>query len=133
MDATRLITTVQQLMAPITDLYQQQKRGNAGLKPAPVLVRQFEDAVYNFRDQPLSGAMKSISHLLLDSVEAFEAGRAIDAGRAVMSALEQFDAAGEESGVNVTPDQKQLLGQFRTQLFKLVVPSPELKQKRIDI
>ena len=133
MDATTLIATVTQLMGPITDLYQQQKRGNAGMKPASVAVRQFEGAVYSFRDQPLPGSMKGVAQLLLDAVEAFEAGRVLDAGRAVMSAVEQFEAAVKDSGVQIPPDQAQALGQFRSHLFKLVVPSPELKQKRIDI
>ena len=133
MDALCLITTVTQLMGPITDLYQQQKKGNPGMKPAAVVVRQYEEAVYVFRNQPLPGAVKGVSQLLLDSVDAFEAGRVLDAGRHVMQALEQFEAAGEESNVNITPDQAGALGQFRSRLFKLVVPSPELKQKRADL
>ena len=77
--------------------------------------------------------MKGVSELLVESVDAFEAGRVLDAGRAVMLALEQFEAAGKESSVIVTPEQAQLIGQFRTRLFKMVVPSAELRQKRIDL
>ena len=133
MDAKSLITTVTQLMGPIVDLYQQQKNGNAAMKPSSVVVRQYEDAVYAFRDQPLPAAVKGVRQLLLDSVEAFEAGRVLDAGRAVMLAIEQFEAAGKDLEVTMTPDQAGALGQFRTRLFKLVVPSAELKQKRMDL
>ena len=133
MDATSLITTVTQLMGPITDLYQQQSKGHATLKPPTVVVRQYEEAVYAFRDQPLPGAVKGVRQLLVESVEAFEAGRVLDAGRHVMLALEQFEAAGKESAVSITPDQAGALGQFRSRLFKLVVPAPELKQKRADL
>ena len=133
MDATSLITTVTQLMGPITDLYQQQSKGHATLKPPAVVVRQYEEAVYAFRDQPLPAAVKGVRQLLLESVDAFEAGRVLDAGRHVMLALEQFEAAGKESAVSITPDQAGALGQFRSRLFKLVVPAPELKQKRADL
>ena len=133
MDAISLITTVTQLMGPITDLYQQQKKTSTAMKPPAAVVRQYEDAVYTFRDQKASGAVKGIIQILLDSVEAFEGGRVLDAGRAVMVALEQFEAAGKDLEVTITPDQAAAMGRFRTQLFKLVVPSPELKQKRMDL
>ena len=133
MDATSLITTVTQLMGSITDLYQQQKKGDAAMKPPAVVVRQYEAAVYAFRDQPLPGPVKGVNQLLLESVDAFEAGRVLDAGRNVMLAIEQFEAAGKDSEVNITPDQAGALGQFRSRLFKLVVPSAELKQKRVDL
>jgi hypothetical protein len=133
-DAKSLITTVTQLMGPITDLYQQQKKANIVMKPAAAVVRQYENAVYAFRDQQkVSGAVKGIIQILLDSVEAFEGGRVLDAGRAVMLALEQFEAAGKDLEVTVTPEQAAAMGRFRIQLFKLVVPSPELKQKRMDL
>ena len=103
------------------------------MKPPTVVVRQYEEAVYAFRDQPLPGAVKGVRQLLVESVEAFEAGRVLDAGRHVMLALEQFEEAGKESAVSITPDQASALGQFRSRLFKLVVPSPELKQKRADL
>ena len=103
------------------------------MKPPAVVVRQYEEAVYAFRDQPLPGAVKGVRQLLLESVDAFEAGRVLDAGRHVMLALEQFEAAGKESAVSITPEQAGALGQFRSRLFKLVVPSPELKQKRADL
>jgi hypothetical protein len=133
MGAESLITTVTQLIGPITDLYQQQKKMNSFMKPASSVVRQYEDAVYAFRDQKVSAPVKGIIQILLDSVEAFEGGRVLDAGRAVMLALEQFEAAGKDLEVSITPDQAAALGRFRIQLFKLVVPSPELKQKRVDL
>ena len=133
MDAKSLITTVSQLMGPVADLYQQQKTGSAGMKPPSVVVRQYEEAVYAFRDQPLPAAVKGVRQLLVDSVEAFEAGRVLDAGRAVMLAVEQFEAAGKDLEVTITHDQASALGQFRSRLFKLVVPSAELKQKRMDL
>ena len=51
----------------------------------------------------------------------------------VMLAVEQFEAAGKDLEVTITPDQAAALGQFRSRLFKLVVPSAELKQKRMDL
>jgi len=134
MNASGIISTVTRLMGPLTELYQQQKATSSHpLKPALAIVREYESAVYEFRDQRLPGPVKGVSELLVESVDAFEAGRVLDAGRAVMLALEQFEAAGKESSVIVTPEQAQLIGQFRTRLFKMVVPSAELRQKRIDL
>jgi phage terminase large subunit-like protein len=133
MDAISLIATVTQLMGPITDLYQQQKKADTRIKPSAAVVRQYEDAVYTFRDQRVSGGVKGIVQILLDSVEAFEGGRVLDAGRAVMMAIEQCEAAGNDLEITITPDELATLQRYRTQLFKLVVPSPELKQKRMDL
>ena len=133
MDAINLIATVNQLMGPITDLYQLQKKAKTVMKPSAAVVRQYENAVYTLRDQKVCGPAKGILQILLDSIEAFEAGRVLDAGHAVMMALEQFEAAGKDLEVTIDPDQAAAMGRFRTHLFKLVVPSPELKQKRVDI
>ena len=134
MDANGIITTVTKLMGPLTDLYQQQKTTSAhAVKPALAVVREYESAVFEFRNQRLPGPVKSVSVLLVESVDAFEAGRVLDAGRAVMLALEQFEAAGKESAVTVSPEHAEKIGQFRTKLFKMVVPSAELKQKRMDL
>jgi hypothetical protein len=121
------------MMELMRDLYQQQKAANTGMKPSPAAVRQYEAAVYAFRDQRLPGTVKGISQLLVESVDAFEAGRVLDAGRIVMLALEQFESAGKDAEVTITPEQAAALGQFRSRLFKIVVPAPELKQKRVDL
>ena len=132
-DAASLITTVTQMMGPLTDLYQQQKAANPSLRPATTAVRQFENAVYAFRDQRFPGAVKGVSQFLVESIDAFEGGRVLEAGRAIMSALEHFEAAGKDSEVIITPEQAVVLDTFRSSLFKMVVPSMELKQKRIDL
>lgn len=133
-DAGHLVTTVEQLLGPLKDLFNQQVTARShSLKPPPVAVRRYESAVYAFRDQRLPGTVKSVSGLLVESVDAFEAGRVLDAGRAVMLAIEQFEAAGKDAAVAITPEQAATLGQYRTILFKMVVPKMELNQKRVDL
>jgi len=133
-DAGHLIVTVEQLMGPLKDLYGQQVTARShSFKPAPVVVRQYESAVYAFRDQRPPGAVKAVCGLLVESVDAFESGRVLDAGRAVMLAIEQFEAAGKDASVTITPEQLMTLGQFRSKLFKMVVPKMELDQKRTDL
>jgi hypothetical protein len=133
MDADSLIKTVTHIMGPLSDLYQQQKAATAGIRPPMTIVRQYENAVYGFREQRLPGAVKGVSQFLIDSVDAFEAGRVLEAGRSVMLAIEHFEAAAKDSEVIMTPEQAAVLGAFRSNLFKMVVPSMELKQKRIDL
>lgn len=121
-------------MGSLRDLRNQQgPSGSNSIKPASVVVREYESAVYAFRDQRLPSAVKSVSVLLVESVDAFESGRVLEAGRSVMQAIEQFEAAGKEDAVTITPEQTATLGQFRSTLFKMVIPRPELNQKRINL
>jgi hypothetical protein len=133
MDASILISSVIQVVDLIRDLYQQQKAGNVGAKPAIALVRQYEQAVYTIRDQPLPSGVKGVTHLLVESIDAFESGRVLDAGRSVMVALEQFEGNAADHQIAISPAQSAAIGQFRARLFKMVVPAPELKQQRIDL
>jgi len=134
LDASTLIATLEQLMGPLKDLYLQQATARShSLKPSPAVVRQYENAVYAFRDQRVPGGVKGVIGILVDSVDAFESGRVLEAGRAVMKAVEQFEAAGKDSEVTITPEQAATLGQFRSKLFKMAVPPMELNQKRIDL
>src|SRR2546428_10704182 len=105
MDASPLITAVEQLMGPITDMYRQQvKARSESIKPQPVTVRQYETAVYGFRDQRLPGEVKGVSTLLVESLDAFEAGRGLGGGRVVMPGGEQFGGAREGGGVGGTEE-----------------------------
>src|SRR5256885_4653620 len=106
MDASSLITAVEQLMGPITDMYSQQvKARSEPIKPQLVMIRQYETAVYGFRDQRLPGEVKGVSALLVESLDAFEAGRVLEAGRVGMPAVGQVLGAGQGSGVTSTPGQ----------------------------
>ena len=130
MDASSLITAVQQLMGPITDMYSQQvKARTESSKPQPVMIRQYEAAVYGFRDLRLPGEVKGVSALLVESLDAFEGGRVLEAGRFVMQAVEQFEAAGKEAVVTITEEQAAKLGQFRSALFKMINPGHEINQQ----
>src|SRR2546428_144103 len=110
MDASSLITAVEQLMGPITDMYSQQvKARSEPIKPQLVMIRQYETAVYGFRDQRLPGEVKGVSALLVESLDAFEAGRGLEAGRVVLQAGGRVFGAGQEGGVVVgggRPDNK---------------------------
>src|SRR2546422_2423628 len=106
MDASSLITAVEQLMGPITDMYSQQvKARSEPIKPQLVMIRQYETAVYGFRDQRLPGEVKGVSAFLVESLDAFEAGRVLGAGRVVMQAGGPVLVAGQEAGVTMTPGQ----------------------------
>src|SRR2546422_4932848 len=132
MDASPLITAVEQLMGPITDMYRQQvKARSESIKPQPVSVRQYETAVYGFRDQRLPGEVKGVSTLLVESLDAFEAGRVLEAGRFVMQAGEHVEAAGKEAGVTDNQGQAAKLGQFRSALFKMINPGHEISSQDI--
>jgi hypothetical protein len=132
MDAGSLITAVEQLMGPIRDSYSQQAAARShNFKPPSVAVRQYETSVYAFRDQRLPSEIKGASALLVESLDAFEAGRILEAAKCVMQAVEQFEAAGKESVVTITEEESAKLGQFRSVLFKLINPGPELSQQEI--
>src|SRR2546421_11368602 len=128
MDAGSLITAVEQLMGPITDMYSQQvKTRSESIKPQPVMVRQYETVVYGFRDQRLPGEVKGVSTLLVESLDAFEAGRVLEAGRVVMQAGEQVEVAGKESVGAVTEEQAAKLWPFPQAPFKTIQPGDEVR------
>src|SRR3989442_11072490 len=103
MDASPLIAAVEQVMGPITDMYRQQvKARSESIKPQPVTVRQYETAVYGFRDQRLPGEVKGVSTLLVESLDAFEAGPAPVRGRVVLTAGGQVSAPRQGGGVTST-------------------------------
>ena len=130
MDASSLIAAVERVLGPVRDSYSQQA-GAPALKPPSTAVKQYESAVYAFRDQRLPGEVKGVSALLLGSLDAFEAGRVLEAAACVMQAIEQFEGAGKEAAVTITEEQSAKLGQFRSALFKLINPGPELSQQEI--
>src|SRR2546427_8619997 len=100
MDASTLITAVEQLMGPITDMYRQQvKARSESIKPQPVTVRQYETAVYGFRDQRLPGEVKGVSTLLVESLDAFEAGSGPETGGFVIQGGWPFEGPGQGAGV----------------------------------
>src|SRR3989442_9249882 len=112
MDASPLITAVEQLMGPITDMYRQQvKARSESIKPQPVTVRQYETAVYGFRDQRLPGEVKGVSTLLVESLDAFEAGRVLGAGRFVMQAVGEVEGPRQGGGRARTEEQGARAGQ----------------------
>lgn len=132
MDAGSLITAVEQLLGPVRDSYSQQAAARShNFKPLSTAVRQYESAVYAFRDQRLPGEIKGASALLVESLDAFEAGRILESARCVMQAIEQFEAAGKDAVVAITEEQSAKLGQFRSVLFKLINPGPELNSQEI--
>src|SRR3989442_11617137 len=113
MDASSLITAVEQLMGPITDMYSQQvKARSEPIKPQLVMIRQYETAVYGFRDQRLPGEVKGVSALLVESLDAFEAGRGLEAGRVVMQGGGEFLGARKEAGATLPPGKDATRRQF---------------------
>lgn len=132
MDAGSFITALEQLLGPVRDSYSRQSTDRSqNPKPPAAAVRQYEAAVYAFREQRLPGEIKGVSALLVESLDAFEAGRILEAARCVMQAIEQFEAAGKDAAVTIAEDQSAKLGQFRSVLFKLINPGPELNQQDI--
>src|SRR2546426_5898464 len=99
---------------------QQVKARSESIKPQPVMVRLYGTAVYGFRDQRLPGEVKGVSTLLVESLDAFEAGRVLEAGRFVMQAGEQVEAAGKEAGVTITHEQAAQLGPVRRGPFQMI-------------
>src|SRR5256712_11670955 len=125
MDASPLITAVEQLMGPITDMYRQQvKARSESIKPQPVTVRQYETAVYGFRDQRLPGEVKGVSTLLVESLDAFEAGRVLGAGRFVMQAGEQFVPSRQDQAGAGTAGEVAQPGPVPRAPVKQVKPRP---------
>jgi hypothetical protein len=106
----------------------------SGYKPAPEAVEAYENVVSRFRNQAGGSAYRRLTDLLTQSLEAFEAGRLLEAIQPLLLALEQLELLHREKTIAISPAEQQRVGDYRAMLFKVMPGSkPELDRPRIDL
>ena len=100
-----------------------------GMRPTEEAVESFEEAVYRFRDQAGS-TFKGVSPLLIDSLEAFEAGKVFDAVPPLQQAVELLVEIHKDEKVTFTPSEQERIRDFFQRLHKLF---PEANKAEVDL
>ncbi len=99
------------------------------VRPTPEAVENFEEIVYRFRDQA-GMTYKPLPPLLIDSLEAYEAGKVFNAVPPLLQCIEHLVDLHNQDTIHFTPDQQQRVREFHKRLEKIV---PEANQSEMDL
>jgi hypothetical protein len=100
-----------------------------GLRPSPESVEAYENTVYRFRDK-VGATYKPLPAFFVESLEAFEAGKVMDAVPPLLQCVERLVELHNENTITFTPPQQQRLRDYHRRLEKLI---PEATQSEIDL
>lgn len=99
------------------------------VRPTPEAVENFEEIVYRFRDQA-GLTFKPLPSLLIDSLEAYEAGKVFNAVPPLLQCIEHLVDLHNQDTIHFTRDQQQRVREFHKRLEKIV---PEASQSEVDL
>lgn len=99
----------------------------SGVRPKPEAVEIFEQALARFRTQSAGSRLRAMNEYLIESLEAFEAGKLLAAVQPLLAVLDQLDRMRRDHEITVTPADEKRLAEYRTALTKILPGSqPEL-------
>lgn len=100
----------------------------AGVRPKPEAVDIFEQGLARFRAQSTGSAQRAMNEYLVESLEAFEAGKLLGAVQPLLAVLDHLDRMRRDNEINVTVADERRLAEYRTALTKILPGSqPELE------
>ncbi|HJR77125.1 MAG TPA: hypothetical protein VJ805_09125 [Nitrospiraceae bacterium] len=100
----------------------------AGIKPKPESVEVFEQALVRFRAQSSGSSQRAMNEYLVESLEAFEAGKLLGAVQPLLAVLDHLDRMRRDNEITVTAADEKRLTEYRTALTKILPGSqPELE------
>ena len=99
-----------------------------GYKPSPEAVAAYEQAVYRFRDQAGASAFRRLYDVLVESLEAFEAGSVLKAVQPLLLSLDHLELMHREHLIGLGPAEEGRLRDYRASLQKILPgKNPELE------
>jgi hypothetical protein len=100
----------------------------AGIRPKPEAVEIFEQALVRFRSQTAGSALRVMNEYLVESLEAFEAGKLLAAVQPLLAVLDHLDRMRRDNEIKVNLADEKRLAEYRTALTKILPGSqPELE------
>jgi hypothetical protein len=100
----------------------------SGIRPTPESVDIFEQALARFRAQSTGSAQRAMNEYLVESLEAFEAGKLLGAVQPLLAVLDHLDRMRRDNEIKVTAADEKRLTEYRTALTKILPGSqPELE------
>lgn len=98
-----------------------------GIKPTPESIETYEQAVSRFRSQSGSSVYKKFHEPLIESLEAFEAGRLIGSIQPLLAILDHLDTMKRDKQILVEQADEKRMGEYRATLNKILPGNkPEL-------
>lgn len=99
-----------------------------GIKPSPEAIEGYEGTVSRFRTQSASSAYRKLTDLLIESLEAFEAGKVLSTVQPLLTVLDHLERMQRDKEITVTPAEEKRLGEYRQALHKIMPGNqPELE------
>ena len=98
-----------------------------GVKPKLEAVDEYEDIVSRFRNQSTGTAFKSLNDSLVESLEAFEAGKLLGSVQPLLAVLDHLERMQRDQEIEVGRLDDKRLGEYRAALNKILPGNkPEL-------
>jgi len=99
-----------------------------GIKPSLEAVEGYEGTVSRFRAQSASSAYRKLTDLLIESLEAFEAGKVLSTVQPLLTVLDHLERMQRDKEITITPAEEKRLGEYRQALHKIMPGNqPELE------
>jgi hypothetical protein len=98
-----------------------------GVKPTLEAIDAYEECVSRIRTQSAGTPYKSLNEGLIESLEAFEAGRLLGAVQPLLALLDQLERMSRDKEIEVGRLDDKRIGEYRTVLHKILPGNkPEL-------
>jgi len=99
-----------------------------GIKPTQEAIESYEAAVSRFRSQSGSSAYKKFHEPLIESLEAFEAGKLLGSIQPLLAILDNLDMMKRDKQLTVSPADETRINEYRTSLNRILPGNkPELE------
>ena len=100
-----------------------------GVKPTLEAIDTYEECVSRIRAQSAGTPYKSLNEALIESLEAFEAGRLLGAVQPLLALLDQLERMNRDKEIEVGRVDEKRIGEYRTVLRKILPGNkPELDE-----
>lgn len=100
----------------------------SGMKPKPEAIDAYESTVSRFRNQSGGTVYKGLNGPLIESLEAFEAGKLLASVQPLLAVLDQVERMQRDKEITVGPADEKRMGEYRVALIKILPGSkPELE------
>jgi hypothetical protein len=98
-----------------------------GIKPTVEAIDAYEAAVSRFRSQSGNSAYRKFHEPLIESLEAFEAGKLLGSIQPLLALLDNLDMLKRDKQLTVNPADETRINEYRTSLNKILPGNkPEL-------
>jgi hypothetical protein len=99
-----------------------------GLRPSPEAVEIYEQTIGRFRGIQVPPPFRPLNDLLVESLEAFEAGNVLRAVHPLLRSLDHLELMQREKTVTMTPAEQKRLEEHRAALQRILPGNqPELE------